>query len=233
MVDRGGTGRWRGDAWSQTMLTLIVEGYLLGLVVSLPVGPVTVNLMRRALNYGFWNATAFGGGSASADLVYISLVYFGVAPLLAEQAWLRIGLWLLGAAWLGWLGVDAVRSALQTQAAGSELDGDGRWRSYLAGVGVTLLNPLTIVSWLALGGGYFSLHPLTQTLQGGLLALVAIVAGLMTHVVVVALVLATGRRWLSPRVVQGLSVAAGGILLLIAIGFLVSAVQGISGSVGI
>jgi len=215
------------------MLNLIVEGYLLGLVVSLPIGPVTVNLMRRALSYGFWNATAFGGGSASADLLYISLVYFGVAPLLAEQVWLRIGLWLLGAAWLGWLGVDAIRSALKPQNAGEDLKDAGRRRSFLAGVGVTLLNPLTIVSWLTLGGGYFSLHPLTQTLQGGLLALAAIVAGLMTHVVVVAFALATGRRWLSSRVVQGLSVAAGVILLLIATGFLLSAIQSISGSAGV
>jgi len=215
------------------MLSLIVEGFLLGLVVSLPVGPVTINLMRRALSHGFWNATAFGGGSASADLLYISLVYFGLAPLLAEQVWLRVGRWLLGAAWLGWLGVDAIRSAIQAQVTGGDLDAGGRWRSYLAGVGVTLLNPLTIVSWLALGGGYFSLHPLTQTLQGGLLALAAIVTGLMTHVVVVSLTLATGRRWLGPRVVEGLSIVAGAVLLLIATGFLASAIQSISGSAGI
>ncbi len=109
---------------------------------------------------------------------------------------------------------------------GAAQGADSRFSSYVAGVGVTLLNPLTIVGWIALGGGFFSRHPETQLLGGGLLALLAIIAGTMSHVVVLSAVLATGRRWLSPRVVQGVSAAAGAILLLIAASFLVSAVQG-------
>jgi threonine/homoserine/homoserine lactone efflux protein len=205
---------------------LATEGYLLGVLVSLPIGPVTIALMRRALADGFWSAVAFGGGSASADLLYISLVYFGVAPFLAEVLWLRVALWLLGGLWLGWLGVDAIRAALRPPQAADGGEGYGIRRSYVSGVGITLLNPLTVVSWLALGGGYFALHPLTRTFGGGMLALVAIVAGLMSHVVVVALILATGRRWLKPSFVRALSALAGVILLVIALNFLVSALQG-------
>ncbi len=208
------------------MLGLVVDGYLLGVLVSLPVGPVTITLIRRALTLGFWNAVAFGGGSACADLFYIGLVYFGIAPLLSELAWLRVMLWGLGALWLAWLGVDAIRSARRGIEFGAAQGADNGFSSYIAGVGVTLLNPLTIVGWIALGGGFFSRHPETQMLGGGLLALLAMIAGTMSHVVVVSAVLATGRRWLSPRVVQGVSAAAGAILLLIAASFLVSAVQG-------
>ncbi len=208
---------------------VIVEGILLGILVSLPIGPVTIGLMQRALNGGFWHAALFGSGSVSADLVYISLVYFGVAPLLAEWLWLRIALWMLGALWLGWLGLEAIRGALRQADVGSVPDGAGYRRSYLAGVGVTLMNPLTIVSWLALGGGYFALHPETRTLTGGLLALLAIVGGLMSHVVVSAL-LATGRRWMRPGMVRGLSVLAGAVLMVIAANFLWSAAQDVLGT---
>jgi hypothetical protein len=173
MVDRGGTGRWRGDAWSQTMLTLIVEGYLLGLVVSLPVGPVTVNLMRRALNYGFWNATAFGGGSASADLVYISLVYFGVAPLLAEQAWQRIGLSVGGASGWAWHGG-------RTRCAAPSRPGGGQRLMVMSAGGATWPGRVTLLKspdQRELAGprcGVLLPHPLTTTLQVGWQALVAI-----------------------------------------------------------
>lgn len=214
------------------MARVLAEGYLLGVLVSLPIGPVTIALMRRALMLGFWNATCFGGGSASADLVYIGLVYFGVAPLLTEVTWLRVTLWALGALWLGWLGVDAIRSARQAVSTTAQVEG-GKVRSYVAGVGITLLNPLTIVSWITLGGGYFALHPETRTLGGGLLALLAILVGLMSHVVVVSAVLASGRRWLSPTLLRALSALAGVILLLIAVSFLLSAAQGVLESVSV
>ena len=105
------------------MWQLAVEGYVLGVLVSLPIGPVTIALMRRALADGFWSAVAFGGGSASADLLYVSLVYFGVAPFLAEVLWLRVGLWALGGLWLAWLGVDAIRGALRPPQTAE--DGEG------------------------------------------------------------------------------------------------------------
>jgi len=158
------------------------------------VGPVSIGLVQRGFTWGFWNATFFGSGSVSADLVYIGLVYFGVAPLLAERWWLRVIMWGLGAAWLAWLGIDAIRGALREPDTEGEAGGSSNWQSYLSGAGITLLNPLTIVGWLTLGGGYFALHPPTRTLGGGLLALLAIIGGLMTHVIVVSALTACGVR---------------------------------------
>jgi L-lysine exporter family protein LysE/ArgO len=209
---------------------IIVDGFVLGVLVSLPVGPVSIGLVQRALKWGFWNATLFGAGSASADLLYIGLVYLGIAPLLAERLWLRVTLWGLGALWLAWLGVGAIRSALRQPDADLTHGGDSHWQSYVAGAGITLLNPLTIVGWLTLGGAYFALYPETRTLGGGLLGLLAIIGGLMAHVIGVSALMAAGRRWVGPGLVRGVSAAAGVLLLWMAAGFLWSAVQGVLGS---
>ena len=213
------------------LVRMLIEGYILGLAVSIPVGPVTIGLVRRSLLIGFWNAVSFGSGSVSADLFYISLVYFGVAPLLTEHVWLRVVLWTGGAVWLAWLGIGAIRSAWQPEELVEGDNGGGNLQGYIAGAGITLLNPLTIIGWLTLGGGYFALYTEAYTLSGGLLALLAIIAGLMSHVIILSGVLSAGRRWLRPGVVRGVSAAAGGILLLIALNFLVSAIQGILGEV--
>lgn len=210
------------------MVTVLLEGFLLGVAVSLPFGPVNVTMIRRALAQGFWNATAFGGGSASADLVYIALVYFGLAPLLDQQLWLRVGLLGLGALWLAWLGLDSIRSARKGPVVEGERQRDGHLRSFVQGVGVTLLNPVTIAGWVFQGGGFLARHPETRSLTVGLLALLSVMLGLMAYVIVVSGLLATGRRWVGPGVVRLVSFVAGGMLLLFAAGLLISAVQGVT-----
>lgn len=186
---------------------------------------MTLILIRRALTSGFWNAVAFGSGSISADLFYITLVYVGIAPLLADHVWLRVALWTLGALWLAWLGIDAIRSARRPLAAAADAQADTSAQSFMAGVGVTLLNPLTIVGWITLGGSYLALYPEAQALAGGLLALGAVIAGLMSHVVTLSGLMALGRRWLRPGWVRVFSGLAGVVLLVIALNFAVSALQ--------
>jgi L-lysine exporter family protein LysE/ArgO len=210
------------------MVAVLIEGFLLGVAVSLSFGPVNVEMIRRALAQGFWNATAFGGGSASADLVYIGLVYFGLAPLLDQQIWVRVGLLVLGALWLGWLALGSIRSARQVVALGPEYETDDTLRSYVAGVGVTLLNPLTITGWIFQGGSFFARHPETRTASGGLWALLAIQLGLMAYVVIVSALLATGRRWVKPTGIRSLSLVAGVMLLMFAAGLLLSAMHDVS-----
>lgn len=215
----------------EVWVRLMVEGFILGLMVAIPLGPVNITMMRRALAVGFWNATVFGGGSVSADMFYITLVYFGVAPLLAGSAWLRVVLWLFGAVWLAWLAVDAMRSAQDPALAEALPGASSNARSYFQGIGITLLNPLTIMGWLTLGGGYFALHPETQSITGGLAAVLSIVGGLITYNVVVSAALAVGRRWLPTGFIRGMSVIAGVFLLVIALTFLVSAAQVIFGGI--
>lgn len=146
---------------------MIVEGFMLRVLVSLPVGPVSIGLVQRGFTWGFWNATMFGSGSVSADLVYISLVYWGIAPYLSERLWLWVALWGLGTLWLAWLGIDAIRGAMREPEPAAPAGASGNRQGYLAGVGITLLNPLTIAGWLTLGGGFFALHPQVYTLGGG------------------------------------------------------------------
>ena len=56
--------------------------YLLGLSLSAPVGPVNAAQIDRGIKSGFWHAWIFGVGAMAADIVYMLLIYFGVAQLL-------------------------------------------------------------------------------------------------------------------------------------------------------
>src|SRR5215207_8666782 len=86
------------------MLELILKAFILGVVVAIPVGPVSIAAARRAITYGFSPAFFFNLGSLASDGFYILLVYVGLAPLLSESETLRLILWIVGGAWLCWLG---------------------------------------------------------------------------------------------------------------------------------
>jgi threonine/homoserine/homoserine lactone efflux protein len=92
-----------------------------------------------------------GLGVATADGVYGAVAAFGlvaVTEVLTGQApWLR----MLGGLAMVYLGIGAIRTA--PSEAASMTSGGGLFRAYGATVGMTLMNPSTILSFVALFAG--------------------------------------------------------------------------------
>ena len=133
-------------------LGLFVKGIVLGFSIAAPVGPIGVLCIRRTLQNGFKSGLASGLGAASADAVYGAIAAAGLtlaADLLArQQTWLG----MLGGAFLLYLGVKTFRSppqkADEEEKAPNKLGGD-----YLSTFMLTMSNPITIFSFMALFGG--------------------------------------------------------------------------------
>src|SRR5262245_24429977 len=102
------------------MLEMMIKAFVLGVVVAIPVGPVSIAAARRAITFGFLPAFLFNLGSLTSDGLYILLIYIGLAPLLSESELLRLILWIVGGAWLCWLGWEAI----STRIVASELSGE-------------------------------------------------------------------------------------------------------------
>jgi threonine/homoserine/homoserine lactone efflux protein len=159
----------------------------------------------------------FNLGSVTSDAIYAFGVYFGLATLLTQSVPLRLALWLLGGAWLCWLGVDALRARIDLSVDSAALPATS-WHEYRAGLLITLFNPLTIIGWIALAGSFFtrwdSAWPSLETV--GALAVAAMLVGAMAWFVLLSLAFSAARRWVSPRAIRIVSVVSG--LALIAYG---------------
>lgn len=197
-------------------IAMLLAAFAIGVVVATPPGPVTIAAGQRAVVSGFWPAFVFNLGSVTSDALYAFAVYFGLAALLTQSVPLRLALWALGGAWLCWLGLGAIRARVDlTNGAGGAASFATGWRDYRAGLLITLFNPLTIVGWIALAGNFFThwdnTWPPLET--AGALAVAAMLVGAMAWVVVLALALSAGRRWVSPRAVRIISTASGAALI--------------------
>jgi L-lysine exporter family protein LysE/ArgO len=139
------------------LIEYLFSAFLLGVVVAIPPGSVTVVAIQRALRYGFGNSVFFSLGSACTDIFYLTLVWFGVAHLVADNRALKIGLWFASAALLLVLGVISLVSLKKEKADGDSAVGlqTSRPATFVSGILITLTNPVTIVGWIAVAGNFF------------------------------------------------------------------------------
>ncbi len=131
-------------------LALLAKAALIGLSIAAPVGPIALLIVQRTLAEGLAVGFACGLGTAVADALYGLLAAFGLvaaSPLLADVArWVG----LAGALFLLFLGLRILGSRPAGRAAVERHP--GRWRlpaAFLTTFLLTLSNPLTVVSFLA------------------------------------------------------------------------------------
>jgi threonine/homoserine/homoserine lactone efflux protein len=130
---------------------LFLEGIIIGLAIAAPVGPIGVLCIRRTLADGRASGFVSGLGAATADAVYGAVAAFGLTLvtdfLLEGTSWLR----LIGGAFLLYLGVKMFLARPAEKAAPAR--GGGLPGAYASTLFLTLTNPTTILSFVAIFAG--------------------------------------------------------------------------------
>jgi threonine/homoserine/homoserine lactone efflux protein len=130
---------------------LFVRGLAVGFAIAAPVGPIGVLCIRRTLADGRATGFVSGLGAATADAVYGAVAALGLTAisglLVRQSGWLR----LLGGLFLCYLGV---RTFLAPPAErGAAAHGPGLLGAYVSTLALTLTNPTTILSFVAVFAG--------------------------------------------------------------------------------
>jgi len=139
-------------------LDFFLKGVILGFSIAAPVGPIGVLCIRKTLQFGRFSGLFSGLGAAVADSVYAVIAAFGLTVisnfLLAGQFWFRLigGLFLL---YLGWKTCIAKAAIDAKHVPHTTLLND-----FISTFFLTLTNPMTILSFLAVfaGLGLSSVH---------------------------------------------------------------------------
>jgi threonine/homoserine/homoserine lactone efflux protein len=209
------------------MSGVIIAAFQLGFVYSLLPGPILIASSQRVVTGGWRQGCWFILGVTLADLLYIAVIHWGLTSLLNNQ-FLSIGLWILGGGWLIKLGVDALRIPSEDQslskAAPTSVDSK---RTLADGLFINLLNPLTVVGWVALGANFIALsNPTVVTAEAGnLMVLFVILAGILTWQLLVVGFVSIVRQQIPGRLLKSLSLVGGICLVAYGIGAWVSAVN--------
>lgn len=199
------------------MARALALGFLIGFPIAASPGPIFFLVLRRTLSRGWRSGVVSGLGVATGDAVYAGLAAFGVVAitnvLLGQRRWIG----LVGGVAIALIGVRTLRS---DPHPGPLPEGEGNplhlVGAYGSTVALTLGNPTTILSFIAVFAG-FGLR-----VGSGWQPAVALVAGVMLGSAVWWLGLTTAvsvvRRRLTPGITRGIGIVAG--LALIGFGTL-------------
>lgn len=130
---------------------IFVRGVVIGFAIAAPVGPIGLLCIQRTLNQGRIVGLVSGLGAATADAVYGFIAAFGltlVSSFLVEQ---RVWLGLVGGLFLCYLGVRTFIAPPAQQAAQARQG--SLWNAYGSTFLLTLTNPMTILSFVAIFAG--------------------------------------------------------------------------------
>lgn len=132
------------------MLEIVIKGFVIGILVSIPVGPIAILCIQRTLSRGRYHGFATGVGAALSDLFYGSLAVFSLTFILSfiekNQAMLEFG----GAALLLLLGIYIyLTNPLKTMSL-TGAKKESYFQDFISAFFLTLTNPLIIFLFLAL-----------------------------------------------------------------------------------
>jgi threonine/homoserine/homoserine lactone efflux protein len=131
---------------------LAFRGFILGFTIAAAVGPISLLVIRRTLAEGRVVGLASGLGVATADGAYGAIAAFGLGAITQMLVDARPILGLAGGLFLLLLAWTTARATPHYPASAPSRRG-GLAGAYLSILGLTLTNPMTILSFGALFAG--------------------------------------------------------------------------------
>jgi len=146
------------------MIETIAKGFLIGFLVSSPMGPINMLTIQRTLNRGRWHGFVTGLGAVLSDFLYALVTLVGlsfVSDFLAEH---EQSLQVLGSIILIFFGVGVFRTNPLKEWIPNRITGETRYlKDFVSSFLLTFSNAAIILVFVGLFAR-FSFNPLTEDL---------------------------------------------------------------------
>lgn len=128
--------------------SFLLKGLIIGLSVSIPVGPIGVLCIKKTIAEGRMSGFTIGIGAAVADTCYGIIAGLGLTAIstfiLSQSIWLK----LVGGVFLLYLGVKLFFNATTTTK--SKRTKKGYLSNFISTFLLTITNPITVIAFFAI-----------------------------------------------------------------------------------
>ena len=185
----------------------------LGFTIALPIGAISIEMIKQGLRNGFWYAWMIGIGAITIDITLIILLNLGLANIPNE---VQTYLWLLGTLFLSYLGWQSIKSD-SICIDHSDSKKDSLFNLFKKGI-IIGINPANIIFWISVLGTSIS-SATTNNEFSIILVSVAIILGILLHDIVLSFITSYFNRFMTPQANRWVSIIAGLLLFGFAVYF--------------
>ncbi len=134
----------------ETIFDILWKGFLIGVIVSAPLGPVGVLCIQRTLNKGRWYGFVTGIGASLSDIAYALLTGYGMSFVFDYVNKNLFYLQLFGSVLLLCFGIYTFRSNPVRSLRPVSAQKGSYFHNFITAFVVTLSNPLIILLFVGL-----------------------------------------------------------------------------------
>lgn len=197
---------------------LFTRGLVLGFTIAAAVGPISLLCIRRTLAEGRVVGLVSGLGVATADATYGAIAAFGLTAITDLLVDWRRALGLVGGIFLLWLAWRTFTAVPGEAAQEQDRPRRGLPGAYLSTLGLTLTNPMTILSFAAL---FVGLGVTGDDAAGAAVLTLGVFAGSAAWWVILVTVVGALRSRITPAWLRRVNIVSGlliGAFAILAIG---------------
>ncbi|MBU0526936.1 LysE family transporter [Candidatus Micrarchaeota archaeon] len=131
-------------------MNIVIEGILLGLSISAPIGPTSIEIIRRSSKYGWKSAFIFFLGALTALIAYLVLAILGLSFLL-QPGIISNALLFVGSIVLFYLAYSSYKDYIGTGRTYHFNEVENK-QNFIPGMVLTISNPAVLVMWTGIMG---------------------------------------------------------------------------------
>ena len=132
------------------MILMLLKGFIIGIFVSAPVGPIGLLCMQRTLNKGRARGFATALGATSSDLIYAVIAVFSMSFIIDFIKEYQFILQIIGSIVVVLFGLYTYLSNPVKNLTKFDLEKKNYVQDFLTSFGLTITNPLVIFLFIAL-----------------------------------------------------------------------------------
>lgn len=204
-----------------SILKALFSGYFMGFVISIPLGPASLEAVKRTVSKSYKEGLEVSMGALGADLVYFLLINFGLFNILRKNNKTESLFWIISGIILSYIGYKSIINK-KSDSSSKSISLNSKFKSMpcITGFMITFTNPMTPTLWLTLSGTVISFwlyvsKPCYYTF------LISLGAGMVTWYVLLNYLALKGFKLLTPKASKNTAFLLTLSILVIGIGFIV------------
>jgi threonine/homoserine/homoserine lactone efflux protein len=207
------------------MFDILLKGFLIGILTSIPVGPIAMLCIQKTLNKGRMHGFFSGLGAATSDTTYAMIALFGLSFVMQFIEQNQLLIQIVGSVVILIFGLFIFSNNPVAVLSKNISTKESYLQDYFASVFLTLSNPLIIFLFLGLFARFNFLSG-TESVFYSLSGIIAVFVGATTWWFVLTFVASIFRKKLNLRGLWVINKLTGSIIVLLAMGGLILSILG-------